>query len=204
MDSDSQVVDNEVLPPEKKSYILRNPPNINYSDKRATWRSMGWNNIIVVSNKLHIVAKSCANVVDYISNYVKPTPPTNIVTNDTILNQYIIKHGLKVFGNNGEAGVQKELQQFHDHIFVKPKNPQDLSYEQRISSLSYMIFLKLKSYKVTIKGRRFKYGRKHQNWLSKEDISSPNVSTEGLMLLCMIDTMEGQELATANIPGAFL
>ena len=30
------------------------------------------------------------------------------------------------------------------------------------------------------------------------------MSTEGLMLSCMIDAMEGRELATADIPGAFL
>ena len=35
-------------------------------------------------------------------------------------------------------------------------------------------------------------------------MSSPNVSTEGLMLSCMIDAMEGWEVATADIPGAFL
>ena len=30
------------------------------------------------------------------------------------------------------------------------------------------------------------------------------MSTEGLMLSCMIDAMEGQKVATADIPGAFL
>ena len=35
-------------------------------------------------------------------------------------------------------------------------------------------------------------------------MSSPTVSTEGLVLLCMIDSMEVCEVATADIPGAFL
>ena len=30
------------------------------------------------------------------------------------------------------------------------------------------------------------------------------MSTEGLMLSCIIDTMEGREVATADIPGAVL
>ena len=67
-----------------------------------------------------------------------------------------------------------------------------------------MMFLKLKSDEVTIKGRGCADGRKQRDWLSKEDASSPTVSTEGLMLSCMIDTMEGREVATADIPGAFL
>ena len=66
------------------------------------------------------------------------------------------------------------------------------------------MFLKLKIDEVTIKGRRCADGRKQQAWLSKEDTSSPTMSTEGLILSCMIDSMEGQEVATADIPGAFL
>ena len=66
------------------------------------------------------------------------------------------------------------------------------------------MFLKLKSDEVTIKRRGCAHGRKHWDWLSKEDTSSPTVSTEGHMLSCMIDAMEGQEVATADIPGAFL
>ena len=66
---------------------------------------MGWNNLIVGSNEIHSVEKSNINVVNAITYFVKPTPPTNIITNETILNQYSIKQGLKVFGNKGEAAV---------------------------------------------------------------------------------------------------
>ena len=65
------------------------------------------------------------------------------------------------------------------------------------------MFMKLKSDEVTIKGR-CAYGRKHRYWLSKENNLPPTVSTEGLMLSCMIDAMESWEVETANIPGAFL
>ena len=66
------------------------------------------------------------------------------------------------------------------------------------------MFLKLKSDEVTIKGRRCTDGRKQRYWLSKEDMSSPTVFTEGLMILYMLDAMEGREVATADIPGVFL
>ena len=107
VDSYNEGADNEVLPPERKWYSLSNPLKLNYSYKRATRISMGWNNMIVGSNELHSVAKSYINVVNAITSSVKPTPPTNIVTNETILTQYIINQGLKVFGNKGEAAVQK-------------------------------------------------------------------------------------------------
>ena len=67
-----------------------------------------------------------------------------------------------------------------------------------------MMFQKLKIDEVKIKVIGCAEGRKHQDWLSKEDTLSPNVSTEGLVLSFMIDAMEGQEVATADIPGAFL
>ena len=98
VDSDNEVVDNKVLPTEIKGYILKNPPNFNYSDKISTWLSMGWNNLIFGSNELHSVAKFYINVLNAITSFVKPTPTTNIITNDTILTQYIIKQVLKVFG----------------------------------------------------------------------------------------------------------
>ena len=90
---------------------------------------MVWNNFIVGSNKLQSVAKAYVNIVNYIAILVKPTPPTIIITSDTVLMQYIIKQGLKIFGKKGKNAVQKELQQFHDFRVVKPKKPQDLSYE---------------------------------------------------------------------------
>ena len=68
---------------------------------------MGWNNLIVGSNELHSVAKAYVKVVNAIATFVKPTPPTNIITNEIILTQYSIKQGLKVFGKKGEAAVQK-------------------------------------------------------------------------------------------------
>ena len=66
------------------------------------------------------------------------------------------------------------------------------------------MFLKLKNDEVTIKGRGCADGRKKRDWLSKEDMLSPTVSTEIPMLSCMIDAMEGREVATADIPEAFL
>ena len=107
MDSDNEVVYNEVLTTEIKECILRNPPNVNYSNKISTRRSMGWINLIVGSNELHSVAKAYVNIVNNIATFVKPNPPNNTITNETILTQYIIKKGLKDFGKKGKASVLK-------------------------------------------------------------------------------------------------
>ena len=54
------------------------------------------------------------------------------------------------------------------------------------------MFMKLKSDEVTLKGIGCADRRKQRDWLSNEDTSSPTVSTEVIMLLSMIDAMEGQ------------
>ena len=56
---------------------------------------------------IHSVAKAYVNVVNAITPFFKPTPPTNIIANNTILTQYSTKQVLKVFGNKGETAVQK-------------------------------------------------------------------------------------------------
>ena len=88
---------------------------------------MGWNKLIVGSHALHSVSKAYTNFVNAIATFVEPIPPNNIITNETILTQYSIKQGLKVF-EKVKSVVQKELDQFHDHSVVDPKNPQDIRY----------------------------------------------------------------------------
>ena len=105
--SDNGWVYNEVLPPERKGYILRNPTNINYSKKRATRQSMGWNNLIVGSNELHSAVKAYVNIVNDIVSIVKPTSPTNIIINETILTQYRIKQGIQILLKKVEAALRK-------------------------------------------------------------------------------------------------
>ena len=66
------------------------------------------------------------------------------------------------------------------------------------------MLLKLNNEAVAIKGRGCADGRNQRNWVSKEDTSSPNVSNDGLIILYIIDAMEGQDIATSEIPVSFL
>ena len=108
MDSDNEGVENIVIPTDIKWYRLRNPPNVNCNNKRATGRSIVWNNLIVGSNELQSVAKSYVNVVNAMTTFVKPTPPTNIINNDTILenassrreSRYLVRRERLQYENN--------------------------------------------------------------------------------------------------------
>ena len=123
VDTDNEGVDNKVLPPEINGYSLSNHPNVNYSDKRATRISMGWNNLIIGSNEIHIVAKAYINAVNAITYFIKPTPPTIIITNETILTQYRIKQLLKVFVKKGKAAVQNNYSISMIAGFLNLRNP---------------------------------------------------------------------------------
>jgi hypothetical protein len=84
-----------------------------------------------------------------------------------------------------------------------PKTKDELSREEQRCALQYLMFLKQKRHRK-IKGRGCADGHKQREHLGKEDTASPTVTTEGLMLSCMIDAKERRDVATANIPGAFM
>ena len=115
-----------------------------------------------------------------------------------MLSQYGLKKGLRLFGEDGEAAVTKELQQLHNREVLEPKHPSELTKEQHVRALSYLMFLKMKK-DGTIKGRGCADGRKQREWMSKEDTTSPTISNEALILSCMIDSIEGRDVATADI-----
>ncbi len=45
---------------------------------------------------------------------------------------------------------------------------------------------------------------KQQDYITKEDVSSPTVSAETVMLTCVIDALEDQDIAVINIPNTFV
>ena len=74
---------------------------------------------------------------------------------------------------------------------------------QKYKALVYLIFLKKKRC-GSIKGRGCADGRKHHAYIGKEDTRFPTVSTEAMFLSFTIDSTEGRDVVTVDIPGAFM
>jgi hypothetical protein len=55
-----------------------------------------------------------------------------------------------------------------------------------------------------IKARKVVGGSKQQDYITKEDVSSPTVSAEAVMLTCVINALEDQDIAIIDIPNAFV
>ena len=55
-----------------------------------------------------------------------------------------------------------------------------------------------------IKGRGCADGQKQREFITKEESSAPTISTEALFLTFIIDALEKRDVATTDIPGAFM
>jgi len=47
-------------------------------------------------------------------------------------------------------------------------------------------------------------GNKQQDYITKEDVSSPMVTDEAVMLICVIDAQEDRNIVVVDIPNAFV
>ena len=147
--------------------------------------------------------KAYAHALTALSTFNSAEDPVLWCVDEVILTQYNMKRGIKLFRERGIAAVKKELQQMNDRAVVKPVSPQLLTKEQRARALAYLMFLKEKRC-GTIKGRGCADGRKQRDWMDSDETASPTVSTAALFLSCMIDAYERRDVATTDIPGAFL
>jgi hypothetical protein len=121
----------------------------------------------------------------------------------TALTQYTLKRGLKEFGIDGITALGKEVEQLYTRKVSKPVDGDDLTREQKQASLRYLMFLTKKRC-GRIKARGCADGRKQRKTTSKEDASAPTVSIEAVMLSAVIDATERRDVATVDIPGAFM
>ena len=121
----------------------------------------------------------------------------------TVMTQHSMKKGIKVFGEAGIEAVLQELKQLHDRKVLEPRSASDLSPSERKAALQYLMFLKQKR-SGKIKGRGCADGRKQREHTTKEEASSPTVAIESVLLSCTIDAKEKRDVATVDIPGAFM
>ena len=127
----------------------------------------------------------------------------NEILRHTVLTQYTLKKGLQVFRPPGVEAVYKELQQLHQRKVGEPRDASMLSPMQKKNALGYLMFLKQKQ-TGQIKGRGCADRCKQRLHTPKDDASSPTVATESVLLSCVIDAKERHDVATVDIPGAFI
>ena len=126
----------------------------------------------------------------------------NFVNKRSVLRQSL-KQGLKEWGDRGKKAANDEMQQLHDMKTFTPVHAHELTKEQKRRALSSLIFLKEKSC-GKIKGRSCADGRPQRETMTKEETTSPTVMNENVFITATIDAHEGRDVATVDVPGAFL
>ena len=86
------------------------------------------------------------------------------------------------------------MKQLYDQECFKPIKKQSLNSTEKKRALESLIFVTEKR-NGTIKACHY---------MSCEDVSSPTVSTESTLLTAVIEAKEGRDVATCNIPNAFV
>jgi hypothetical protein len=99
--------------------------------------------------------------------------------------------------------VVEEVKQLEVRKVFIPKVASELTRAEKKAALEYLMYLKQKRC-GRIKARGCADGRKQRLYKTKEETSSPTVTTEALFLTSLIDAEERRKVATVDIPGAFM
>jgi len=117
--------------------------------------------------------------------------------------QLSMKAAIKEWGQEAEYAITKEMKQLHWRDSYKPKHWHELTKKQKEQNLESHIFVEQKRDGL-IKARKVIGGNKQRDYITKEDVSSPTVSAEAVMLTCVIDAQEDRYIAVVDIPNVFV
>ena len=174
--------------PSTKRYALRRSNDITYNEKELK------NNTF----SLHISTEA----------QQAPKKPAQLIWNYDnrfayAFTQMSAREGLKRYGEKAAEALIAEWKQLDDKKVFHGVKFKDTTPEQRSKALRLVQLIKEKRC-GKIKGRTCADGRKQRAYINQEDSTSPTVSTEALLITLMIDANENRDVATADVPGAFL
>jgi len=118
---------------------------------------------------------------------------------------YSIKNGIKEFGERGSESVMKELSGIDNLDTFFPVAANSLTKEQKQAALESLAFITEKR-NGDVKTRTCVDGSKQRSeeGYDKNAASSPTVANDNMMVTCAIDAHEGRDVATIDLPQAFL
>ena len=117
--------------------------------------------------------------------------------------QVSIKEGLKRHGDRDLDALLKEFGQLYKHNTFDPQDISILTPEMRKEALNLITMIKEKR-SGAIKARACADGRKQRRYISKEEVASPTIQLESLIMSLIIDAREGRDVAIADVVGAYL
>ncbi len=107
-----------------------------------------------------------------------------------IMAQLSMKAAIKKWGDQAKFAISKKMKQLHWRNLYKPRHWHALTKKQKEQVLESHIFVEEKRDGM-IKALKVIGGNKQCNHITKEDVSSPTVTAEAVMLTCVIDAQTG-------------
>ena len=127
-----------------------------------------------VNETVHAMSSKYIGLNDYVHLYSKRHCQYGLETNimkdpmvATVLTQYHVSKGIKVFGDPGIEAVTKEIKQLHEMLVIYPKTPEGLTRDENKAALQYFMFLRRKRC-GKIKGIVCADGQKQREYMSKD------------------------------------
>lgn len=121
----------------------------------------------------------------------------------SFMQQLSVKAALKEWGREAKDAGEKEASQLHWRKTFVPKRMSELTHDEQTKVLESHMFIVRKRTGET-KARIVAGGNMQRNYLSKQDSSSPTVSTDSVLLTSIIDASEKRDVAIIDIPNAFI
>jgi len=119
-----------------------------------------------------------------------------------IMTQMTATAGIKKHGQVAVDALLQEFCRLDNKGVFDPINASTLTTDQKQEALRAVNPIKEKR-SGKLKGRTCADGRSQRAHYTKEDTTSPTLSTDALMLSLMIDAKEGRDVATADVKAAY-
>ena len=128
---------------------------------------------------------------------------TERVLTGWVLTQMTAKAGIRRYGDAARDAMRAEFRQLDQKGVFEPIMAQALTRETRAQALRCINLIKEKRC-GKIKGRTCADGRPQRKLYERSETSSPTASSDAIMLTLAIDALEGRDVATADVAGAYL
>ena len=113
------------------------------------------------------------------------------------------KEEIKRYGEKAIYAILLEYGQIDDMKTFEPLEASKMTHVEKRQALNMLTMVKEKRDK-RLKGRAVADGIKQRLYIKKEDVASPTVKLESLILSLLIDAYENRDVATADVVGSYL
>ncbi len=121
----------------------------------------------------------------------------------SLMQQLSVKTAFREWGDNAKVAGEKEVNQLHWRKTFVSRQMLELTAEQQTKILQSHMFIGQKRTGET-KARMVAGGNTQWGHMTKEELSSPTVSTKAVLLTSIVDAHKGRDVAVIDIPNAFI